>query len=660
MHEPQLPAADSQAFSLLSLPTNRKQKRFAIAIGAILLVISLLSLPFASVQLPEVPAFQAAIFSTMVFFELITAYVLYSQFQVSRSPGALVLSGAYLFSGIIIVPYLLTFPNIFSATGLFHAGTQSAIWIFSVWHASFPLALCLYLWVDAAYQHVLLSSSKVRRLSVLGFIGTTLLVVAVTFIATRYHDYLPVLVKNGVFTPTFRYGVLTPILIFNIIALSGFLLRTRGRTVATAWLSIALLASLLEMFITIYSSNRFTIGWYVAKWNSFICSNIVLAAMIYEFTKMYVQMTGLFNETKAAERKIREQNLIIERMVESSHEAVVMCDEHGNILLANRRWEQYFELPLRQGLSLPSYCERMMTTVGPLSERIQAYYEQLSPPFRERFTFITDSGETRYFECYVSPIEGMASGTLFAFRDRTEEERMDEIKNEFVSIISHEIRTPLSSIVGFSEILSVRQVSEEKRIKYIDTILRESKRLSNLINDFLDLQRMTSGRQEFHFRAIDAVLLVRDIVEQWHGKDNHHTQLHLPPRKVFVRGDEDRLKQVLHNLISNAIKYSPGQSKIDVYVETDNQTVRIKIQDYGLGIPKEAIEHLFTRFYRVDNSDRRKIGGTGLGLSIVKEIIEAHNGKVIIDTELGKGSIFIVQLEECGLPEPAQATNEQQ
>ncbi|MCD1258036.1 MASE4 domain-containing protein [Paenibacillus athensensis] len=660
------PVAEAPVNNLLTLEINRSQQKFALAVALILLLISLASLPFASVQLLEVQVFQAAIFSTVICFELITAYVLYSQFRASGTPGLLVLAVYYLYSGCIIVPYLLTFPHLFSETGLFGAGPQSAIWIFCLWHAGLPLAILIYLGVERRHRHTRLRPRTARRAILLSIPAVMLGVSLITAAATQLHDYLPPLVVSGRFTPLFVYGVSTVILLLTIVALISFMAVTRGRTVGTAWLAVALLAALLEISITMYSSHRFSLGWYVAKWNSFVCSNIVLAAMIFEFTKMYMniavlyrQVTDseqrykhLFSESEDAKRTIAEQSEIIERMLESSREAIVMCDIAGQVVFANQRLEQYFERPLLSGQRFADYCTGMkLLEGGTLSELITAYCEENIPVFSKRISVLTHHEENRYYECYVSPIpgeeEGQFRGHLFGFRDRTDEERMDEIKNEFVSIISHEIRTPMSSIVGFIEILATREVAADKRQRYIETIRKEASRLANLINDFLDLQRMTSGRQEFHFKTLDAVLLLKEIVDQWQGKDDHKARLHAPTRSVYVHGDEDRLKQVFHNLISNAIKYSPGQHQIDIYVETDDAgKVLIKVQDYGLGIPSDALDKLFTRFYRVDNSDRRKIGGTGLGLSIVKEIVEAHHGKVVIDTELGKGSIFIVELVE--------------
>jgi CheY-like chemotaxis protein len=207
------------------------------------------------------------------------------------------------------------------------------------------------------------------------------------------------------------------------------------------------------------------------------------------------------------------------------------------------------------------------------------------------------------------------------------------------------LRTPLASVLGFVEILLNRQLTADKQKKYMETIYREATRLSNLINDFLDLQRMESGKQVYHFSPIEAAAVVREVAEQWQGKQNHYIHVHAEDAELWAKADADRLRQVLHNLLSNAIKYSPEADRVDVRIFRSEGRIVLEIQDYGLGIPLEAKESLFSKFYRVDNTDRRQIGGTGLGLAIVKEIMEAHHGTVSFESAMGEGSTFRIELE---------------
>ncbi|HEX2912923.1 MAG TPA: response regulator [Chloroflexia bacterium] len=236
------------------------------------------------------------------------------------------------------------------------------------------------------------------------------------------------------------------------------------------------------------------------------------------------------------------------------------------------------------------------------------------------------------------------SGTVGVFRDVTQEQEVSRLKDELVSMVSHELRTPMASVLGFSELMLTRQLSEAKSRMYVETIYKEAQRLSTLINDFLDIQRMESGRQVYNYIEVDFKTLLRRIRDVF-SQHRNRLKLNLPADLPSVRADPDRILQTLTNLVSNAFKYSPDGGDVTINVRVnDHKMVEIAVQDHGLGIPRDAQGKLFSKFYRVDNSDRREIGGTGLGLAISREIIEAHGGKIWVESEVGKGSTFYFTL----------------
>ncbi|SEO94659.1 diguanylate cyclase domain-containing protein [Paenibacillus sp. OV219] len=427
---------------LLSTPANRSQRRLVYVIGAFVCLLALLTAPIARVKLTELPAYQPAIFSSVICFELITAYVLYSQFRINRSPSVLALAAGYLYSGGMTAMYLLTFPGIFSTTGLFHAGLQTAPWLYLIWHFGLPTAIIAYVWFESRYKGMQLSQARARSSSAVVLTVVILLIAVCTVITTKFHDSVPILLKDGHLTPLFVNKIGVPIIIYSVIALVLFFRLTRGNTVTTAWLCIALLASMLDVTIILCGGGRFSIGWYVAKWNTFICANAVLSGIIYEFTKMYMSLTVLYRkvadseirykdllgESQLAEREIAKRNEIIARMLESSQEAIVMCDTEGKVVFANRRFEQLFERPLLNGQMLADYCHRLKASHGTLAELIDRYFNAKLAPFRERVSLVTSIEKTRYFECYVSPltddVDGELHGHLFGFHDRTDEVRI--------------------------------------------------------------------------------------------------------------------------------------------------------------------------------------------------------------------------------------------
>jgi signal transduction histidine kinase/CheY-like chemotaxis protein len=213
--------------------------------------------------------------------------------------------------------------------------------------------------------------------------------------------------------------------------------------------------------------------------------------------------------------------------------------------------------------------------------------------------------------------------------------------SELVSTVSHELRTPLASILGFTELMIHRDLAREKQQKYLHTIYNETKRLTALINDFLDVQRMEAGKQTYEKKFLELRPILELVIGAQKGNLSHHQIRLIEEGKTgLVLGDPEKLGQVFTNIIHNAIKYSPNGGNIEIKLYQSDERIYVDVKDEGLGIPKESIQHLFTRFYRIDNSDRRSIGGTGLGLAIVQEIMVAHNGEVSVTSEYGKGSTF--------------------
>jgi len=213
-------------------------------------------------------------------------------------------------------------------------------------------------------------------------------------------------------------------------------------------------------------------------------------------------------------------------------------------------------------------------------------------------------------------------------------------KDEMISMVSHEMRTPLSSIVGFTELLSTREVTAEQRQEYLAVMLQEGHRLTSLINDFLDLRRIEGGHLTMRFAPADLGALVDRAIAA-SGDSNRLVETRMPDDLPLVRADSDSIFRVVSNLLSNARKYSPNGGPVVVSAAAVDGMVELSVEDEGLGIPADSLPQLFQKFYRVDTADRRAIRGTGLGLAISKNIVEAHGGKIRARSAgPGKGSVF--------------------
>ena len=224
-----------------------------------------------------------------------------------------------------------------------------------------------------------------------------------------------------------------------------------------------------------------------------------------------------------------------------------------------------------------------------------------------------------------------------------ESERM---KTELVSIVSHELRTPLASVLGFTALLLKREFDPPIRRHYLGIVDAQARRLAALLEDFLDVQRIEHEGLELATERVDLAALLDEQAELYAEQSPKHTvAVSLEERPLPVRGDPDRLAQVVGNLLSNAIKYSPEGGTVELAAERSGSGVRVMVRDEGLGIPEDQQERIFTKFFRGD-AGATGITGTGLGLAVSREIVEAHGGTIGFDSDPSTGSTFWVELPE--------------
>jgi signal transduction histidine kinase len=220
----------------------------------------------------------------------------------------------------------------------------------------------------------------------------------------------------------------------------------------------------------------------------------------------------------------------------------------------------------------------------------------------------------------------------------------ERIKSELVSIVSHEVRTPLASVLGFTSLLLQHDFDEESRRRYLGIIDSQARRLAELVEDFLDARRLEEGRLELRLEPLDVSALLHEQVELFSGQSAmHEFVLNVAPEPLVVEGDPRRLAQVVANLFSNAIKYSPQGGMVRVEAGREGPSVRVGVSDDGLGIPDEQHGQVFTKFFRGDAASRG-ISGTGLGLVLSREIVEAHGGELRFESSSGEGSTFWFRL----------------
>jgi two-component system phosphate regulon sensor histidine kinase PhoR len=244
---------------------------------------------------------------------------------------------------------------------------------------------------------------------------------------------------------------------------------------------------------------------------------------------------------------------------------------------------------------------------------------------------------------------GRRHGTVLVFHDLTRLKQLESARQEFVANVSHELRTPLSLIKGYVEtLLDGARDNPEVAAKFLQTIDRNAERLQLLIEDLLTISELESGRVKLNLQAVSLSLVIAKVVDDFKARAAAKSmKLINQDPDLSVSADVDRLEQVLGNLVDNAIKYSRGKGTVTVGGSArDGGQVEVFVQDDGPGIPPEALERVFERFYRVDKARSREQGGTGLGLAIVKHIIQNHGGRVWATSEPGRGATFYFTLAQ--------------
>ena len=256
-----------------------------------------------------------------------------------------------------------------------------------------------------------------------------------------------------------------------------------------------------------------------------------------------------------------------------------------------------------------------------------------------------------YFQTSLSPLQNADAqiiGLVGVSRNLTEIKRLDQLKAEFVANVSHELRTPLASILGYAETILRGRPGPLTPIQqeFLQTIHDSGKRLRLLVDDLLDVSRMEAGHFDMVFGDVDLAQLILhslETVRPLAAEAEIDLKVEVPPLSL-IEGDAQRIGQVLDNLFSNAVKFTPSGGDVLLSVVEEAENVHIAISDTGIGIPAEDLPRLFTRFYRAGNVDPQQIGGTGLGLYITKTIVEAHHGCIKVESEEGNGTTFHIWL----------------
>jgi two-component system, OmpR family, phosphate regulon sensor histidine kinase PhoR len=347
-------------------------------------------------------------------------------------------------------------------------------------------------------------------------------------------------------------------------------------------------------------------------------------------------------QQRATGRMQTQQAALFDSMIEG----LLLLDESGRIQLANRAFAGLFDITgdVRGKTVLEVVRQHELAAlVGRVVAEKQALGYELKP----------GGPSGRWLQVNAAAIVNSAGekhGAVLVFHDLTRLKQLERTREEFVANVSHELRTPLSLIKGYVEtLLEGAKDNPEVATKFLQTIQRNSERLQFLIEDLLTISELESGRLKMNLQPVPLRPLVDKVLEDFKKQAAARgVALANAVPDLTAQADADRLQQVLANLVDNAIKYGRNEGRVKVSGRDADGGIELCVEDDGPGIPLEARDRVFERFYRVDKARSREQGGTGLGLAIVKHIVQSHGGKVWAGSEPGKGAAFFFTLPDGG------------
>lgn len=338
-------------------------------------------------------------------------------------------------------------------------------------------------------------------------------------------------------------------------------------------------------------------------------------------------------------RTLTEERNLSAAILGSMVEGVLVVNASERVAFANPGFAEIL------GLDVPPKAGSALVEVVRQTELIEAVRKVLAGEPRVESEIVTGTLRQRFFAATVAAVRATeTSGAVIVLHDITDLRKLERVRRDFVANVSHEFRTPLTAIQGFAETLLAGAMDDaENRIRFVGIILEHSRRLARLTEDLLMLSKMDADRLELEIRRLPVSQFVESCVETAQpraSERNLRLSVNLPVGLPDVAGDRRRLAEVLDNLLQNAVQYTPAGGEILVTASPAGDDVVFTVSDTGIGIPQSDQPRIFERFYRVDVARSREVGGTGLGLSIAKHLVEAHGGRIWVQSEVGAGSQF--------------------
>lgn len=619
---------------------KRKDYQLALVAGCLLLIAFACTAPWADRPLQPMPAFVPVYNAAVIVLDLITALLLFAQYQQLRELSFLVLTCGYLFTPLVMTAHAISFPDAF-VPGILLGGSQTTAWLWMGWHALFPLFVAGY--AVTRYRETTGRTSKKlpgRYTTVIAVGSTIVLAAGIILLTTLGEHLLPPLMTGPRYRSTATWFFLMAGWAAHLLALVLLVGCTRLRRLIDCWLAVTILALLIDLALSALLINaRYQVGFYFGRLYGLLAAIFVLVVLLRETVALYGNALRSAEQMRQAEERYRTALNAAEMAAwdwNTTTDAMLWNDQQHNLL----------GLAPDQELKTASM---FLQFVHPddramVAQQLQQAAEKTGV-YRSEFRIIRTDGRLRWINGYgrtVAAHNNRATHIVGVMYDITGRKQAEQQKEEFIGIASHELKTPVTSIGLYAEMLldELEEAGYRQGAALTKKLTAQVDRLAKLIRDLLDTSRITAEELPLFPEAFDLGELVQERLEELRPVSGEHPLKIYSAAKTIITADRERIGQVVTNLVTNAIKYSPQGGEIIIRIETMDDKVQVSVQDHGIGIPAEVKDKIFDRFFRVSNATLQTFPGMGLGLYISAGIIHRHGGVITVESREGEGAVF--------------------
>jgi PAS domain S-box-containing protein len=661
------PAADAAVFPSTAHP-GQVERLLVLVVLVISATIFIAAVPFARRPLAEIWAFIPIYESALAINDLITAVLLYAQFWILRSRPLLVLACGYLFTAAMVVAHALTFPGLFSATGLLGAGSQSTAWLYMFWHAGFPIVVIAYTFARGDVGRETMPAGVLLRALLVGILAALAAVVGLTLLATAGEALLPTIMHGNGYTSAMM-AVVSTAWGFSFLALLALWTRTE-HTMIDAWLMVVMCAWIFDIGLSaVFNAGRFDLGFYAGRLYGLCAATFVLLALLVDASKLYGRLAQLFD---SEQQQRRRESALRQRLFDTSLDLILVCDRQGKLTQVSPSCRSIL------GYQIEEMIGRSATDF--------VYAEDLDRVRRE-IQATRLGGQTRNFECRCVHKDGrivtlswtdvwsdIDQSHFLSGHDLSEHMRLEaqlrqaqkmEAVGQLAGGVAHDFNNLLLVITGNLELLEERLDHDEQRV-----LLTEAQEAAMLGAKLTD-QLLTFGRRRSLDPQIiqlnDLVIGITEILRRTLGE-----QIILATSLAHevwpTRADPGQFQSAIINMAVNARDAMPQGGKL--VIETCNIVVdanqddfaselksgeyaQLSISDSGTGMPPEVREHVFEPFFTTKEIGR----GTGLGLAMVYGFVKQCGGNITVHSKLGHGTTFNLYFPRVDVDTTQQASH---